>query len=261
MYLSWNEQTITDFSENNINSLYSQGYIFTRRGKGVMRQTRSLRIDLSKFELSSENRRILKKTEGLQLTAYDLPLANYTWQIGKLGHDFYETKFGKGTFSANKIKELLIDVEKSNFNRLLVYAVNHPGDPWGRPPLLSKEGLESYAPSTPLLRKEGPLRPQSEGGVVDAVGYCIALETNELLHYAYPFYNLSIVNGQMSNVGLGMMLRAILYAKEQDKKYIYLGSAQRPADTYKLQFAGLEWFDGTKWSDDLHSIKEILYEI
>ena len=53
MYLTWAEKTITDFSDANINSLYNEGYVFTRIGKGVMQQTRSVRIDLSKFELSS----------------------------------------------------------------------------------------------------------------------------------------------------------------------------------------------------------------
>ena len=81
-----------------------------------MYQTRSLRIDLKKFELSSENRRVLKKTEDLRLKIEDLPIKNYDWKIGKMAKNFYETKFGKGTFSANKVKELLTDNKKSNFN-------------------------------------------------------------------------------------------------------------------------------------------------
>ena len=55
-----------------------------------------------------------------------------------------------------------------------------------------------------------------------------------------------------------MMLRAILWAKEINKQYIYLGSAQRPSDTYKLQFEGLEWFDGKEWQTDLNELKKIL---
>ena len=57
---------------------------------------------------------------------------------------------------------------------------------------------------------------------------------------------------------MGMMLKAINYAKENGKKYIYLGSAQRPTDTYKLQFKGLEWFDGERWSEDLGELKKVL---
>lgn len=208
-YLKWKEQTITDFSDNNINSLYNGGYLFTREHLGSMYQTRSLRIDLSKFELSSENRRILKKTENLLLTPYSLPYSNYTWEIGKIGKDFYTTKFGDGTFSANKIKELL--TTPHNFNKLFIY----------------NEGL----------------------------GYCICHETNEILHYSYPFYTLET---EINNFGMGMMLKTILWAKENNKKYIYLGSAKDAKAKYKLQFSGLEWFDGQTWQTYLEKLKNIL---
>ena len=224
MYLSWKEQTITDFSEQNIESMYQQGYVFTRIDKGVMEQTRSLRIDLSTFELSSENKRILKKTEDLQLTIASIPYADYTWEIHKMGKDFYEKKFGSKTFSAQKIKELLTDAKKSNFNQVFIYQ-------------LSNTVSLSQTSNT---------------------GYCIALETKNILHYCYPFYNLEI---NYPNMGMGMMLKAIVWAKEQGKQYIYLGSAQRPSDTYKLQFAGLEWFDGTAWQTDPNELKNILQNL
>lgn len=211
-YLSWNEKTLTDFSDTDIESAYNDGYVFTRVGKGVMKQTRSLRIDLSKFELSSENKRILKKTEELNLSISIIPYATYTWEIHKLGKDFYEQKFGKGTFSAQKIKELITDKEKSNFNRLFVYSLNS----------------------------------------VDA-GYCIALETKNIIHYCYPFYNLEL---NYPNMGLGMMTKAIGWAKENNKRYIYLGSFSRPTDTYKLQFSGLDWFNGKNWNNDLDELKK-----
>lgn len=214
MYLSWNNKTITDFSDKNITSLYGEGYLFTREGRGKMYQTRSLRVDLNKLEPSSENKRILRKNETVELGISPLPYANYHWSIGKLGKDFYETKFGLKTFSANKIKELLTDESKSNFNKLFIYALEK-----------------------------------------NPVGYCIALETDELLHYCYPFYNL---DSKMPNLGLGMMTKAVMWAKENGKKYIYLGSAQRPTDTYKLQFEGLEWFDGKKWQTDLEELKKVI---
>lgn len=212
MYLSWNEKSITDFSDKNIDSLYNEGFLFTRKGKGEMYQTRSLRIDLSKFELNSENRRVLKHTENLNLNLAPIPYVDYSWTIHKLGKDFYETKFGEKTFSAQKIKELITDKDKSNFNRLLIYKNSEV-----------------------------------------ALGYCIALETAGLLHYCYPFYEL---NSDVKNIGLGMMLKAIVWAKENDKEYVYLGSASRPTDTYKLQFTGIEWFDGKIWQTDLEKLKQ-----
>lgn len=217
MYLTWNNKTTDNFSDANINALYNEGYLFTRAGKGAMYQSRSLRIDLSKFEPSSENKRVLRKNEAVELIISPLPYADYHWSIGKLGKDFYETKFGPKTMSANKIKELLTDEGKSNFNKLFIYS-------WEKNP----------------------------------VGYCICLETNDLVHYCYPFYQISNIKYPISNLGIGMMTKAIMWAKEQGKKYIYLGSAQRPTDTYKLQFEGLEWFDGKSWQTDQQELKNIL---
>ncbi len=217
MYLSWKEQTITDLNGEAIEKMYGDGFVFTRKGKGVMNQTRSLRIDLQKFELSSENKRVLKKTEELKLSASAIPYAEYEWTIHKMGKEFYETKFGEKTFSAQKIKELITDKDKSNFNKLFVY---------------NKDGKN--------------------------IGYCIALETKNILHYCYPFYQISDFQFRISNLGMGMMLKAIVWAKENGKKYVYLGSFQRPTDTYKLQFAGLEWFDGKNWQTDLDGLKKLV---
>lgn len=214
-YLVWAEKTITDFSDASINKMYDAGFVFTRMGKGMMNQTRSLRIDLSKFSLSSENRRVLKKTDEIKLATTPLPYTNYSWEIGKLGKDFYDTKFGEGTFSANKVKELLTEPDKSNFTTLYTY----------------------------------------ERANAEKIGYCIVLETNNIVHYCYPFYKL---DAAIPNLGLGMMLRAIEAAQAAGKKYIYLGSAQRPSDTYKLQFEGLEWFDGKKWQTDQEALKKTL---
>lgn len=214
MYLRWNEQTITNFSPEFVASLYNDGFLFTRINKGVMDQTRSVRVDVAEFELSSENRRILKKTEGITLTTHPLPYTDYHWSISKMGKDFYEQKFGDGTFSANKLKELMTDGENSHFNLLLSYAQNE-----------------------------------------ETIGYAICYENSDLLHYCYPFYNLEKAPKDM---GMGMMLRAIIYAKEQSKKYVYLGSAQRPGDTYKLQFKGVEWFDGERWQNNLEDLKNLL---
>lgn len=214
-YLNWDTKTITDFSENTIEKMYDEGYVFTRIDKGVMNRTRSFRITLPQFELSSENRRILRKSAHLALSLESIPYNAYSWEIGKLAKDFYE-KFGDSVFTANKIKEVLTDAQKSNFNRLFVFTNTITGK---------------------------------------AVGYCIAFESKDIIHYSYPFY---IEESAEPSRGLGMMTAVISWAKEMKKKYVYLGSLQRPSDTYKLQFTGSEWFDGTKWQTDITPLKKIL---
>ncbi len=213
-YLKWDQKTITDFTDENIDALYDQGYVFGRLGKGTMDQTRSVRINLDFFDLSSENRRVMKKTEGLELQPKSIPFEKYHWSIGKLGKDFYDLKFGEKTFSANKLKEIITLQKESNFNKLFIYNFNGTN-----------------------------------------VGYAVCRNTEHLLHYCYPFYQLE---SEISNLGLGMMLRAILWAKETNHQYIYLGSAQRSGDVYKLQFEGLEWFDGKEWCSDLEMLKKLL---
>lgn len=166
---------------------YSEGYVFTRIAKGDMYKNNSVRIDLSRFELSSENRRILKKID-LNLIVKPLPLSDYNWKIGKMAKDFYDARNAK--FSANKIKELL--TTDHNFNTLFDYEI----------------------------------------------GYCIAYMDKEILHYCYPFYA-----SENKDMGMNMMLRAILYAKEKGLKYVYLGSYNK----YKMQFTGVELFENGVW--------------
>jgi len=210
-YLNWASKTITDLSTENIEKLYDAGFVFTRLGKGVMNQTRSFRIDLAEFDLTSENRRILKKASNYTLEVNEIPFSKYDWHIGKMAKDFYAER--KAEFSANKVKELIAEPKGLNFNRLYVY----------------KKDAE--------------------------IGYAICLETDNITHYSYPFY---AKDASEPSRGLAMMMLAINRAKELGKKYIYLGSLQRPSDTYKLQFKSGEWFDGKNWQKDPAGVKDIL---
>ena len=257
-YLNWSEKTITDFSPENINKMYAGGFVFTRLDKGVMQQTRSVRIDLSKFLLTSENRRILKKVSepvnkkgassenkvGLKLEPIPLPFKDYNFSIGKLAKDFYEKKFGPGIMSAQKVKEMLTDGDKSNFNVLLTYITKPKG---GDEKDLSEAVEAENEPSAS--------RPNGVSFESLPSGFAICYVNKNILHYSYPFYNLET---SPKDMGLAMMITAIQYAKENGLKYVYLGSLQRPTDTYKLQFEGLEWFDGKNWQTDIEEVKKIL---
>lgn len=200
-YKYFDKKMITDFSEVNIESKYDNGYVFTRLGKGVMHQIKPLRVDLNEFELTSENRRILKKNESLELNLEKLPFKNYTWKIGKIAQDFYK-QFGDTIMSVNKIKELFTDPEKSNMNSVFKYTLEN-----------------------------------------NIIGYCLCFSSKSMIHYSYPFYQLLTTN-YSPNTGMAMMLKAILWAKENGKQYIYLGSDNK----YKHQFKGLELFNGKDWN-------------
>lgn len=219
-YLKTDRKAI-DYKPDLINQMYSHGYLLTRLGKGVMDQTKSLRIDLSKFEPNSENRRIIRKTDGLIIKASKLPLENYSWEIHKMGKEFYSKKFGDQTMSASKIKEMFQNMEKSNMNMVFSYHA---------------ENVNNEA----------------------ALGYCLAYTNDQIVHYAYPFYDLE---SNIPNLGLGMMLQAIFWAKKNNLQFIYLGSLVTPESRYKLQFKGIQmWDNETKiWISDLEKIKQIAF--
>lgn len=212
-YLSWGEQTVNPQDAHAVEQAYNKGALFTRIEPGTMTLTRSIRVDLKKFTPSSENRRVLRKNENIVLTTVPLPTNSYSWEIGKLAKDFYDTKFGKDIFSANVIKKLC--TEPHNFNTLFVYSETESNTP---------------------------------------IGYAICHMTQSILHYSYPFYEL---NRTESNMGIGMMTKALVYAQEKGLSYVYLGSLQRPSDTYKFQFDGIEWFDEhtQTWSSNLDAAK------
>lgn len=216
-YFKTDQKILTDLNENNITELYSKGYVFTRVKKGLFNQTRSLRIKLDNFVLNSENRRVLKKLENLNLEFLSLPYPNYSWEIHKMGKDFYTIKFGDGTMSASKIKEMFLEIDKSNMNSCFKYTLNK-------------------APA----------------------GYALTYSNNSIVHYAYPFYDLNVPKDL--SIGMGMMIKAILWAKENNKNYIYLGSVIDQKAKYKLQFGGVEWFntDTQKWENDLEKLKQLI---
>lgn len=232
-YFQTDNKTVINPTNQEINDLYNRGFLFTRVAKGNFYQTRSLRIDLSTFELSSENRRILNKNSELVISSSKLPLENYSWKIHSYGKDFYFKKFGDGTMSASKIKELFQDNNQSNMNASLIYQ------------------------SSNILSENQDHWELEIGELKNVVGMCLIYENDEILHYAYPFYDLEIPKEQ--SLGLAMMTKAIVWAKESGKRYAYLGSVTSTQAHYKLQFKGLEWFDSEKglWDQDLSRLKVI----
>ncbi|MFW5702885.1 MAG: hypothetical protein ACOCXP_02875 [Candidatus Dojkabacteria bacterium] len=87
------------------------------------------------------------------------------------------------------------------------------------------------------------------------VGNAICYSNSTCLHYCYPFYDLEL---DRSNFGMYMMIQALLWAQMHGTNYVYLGGVTRAQDIYKLQFSGLEWFDGNSWNKDIASLKLIL---
>ncbi len=219
-YIKTNQTKINDFSDEVVSDNYDHGFVLTRIDKGVMDQIRSLRVVLEDFELNSENRRILRKTKGLDVETINLPIKeeNYDFNIHKLGKEFYFQKNQEKVFTASKIKELVTDGEKSNFNKLLQFSFEN-----------------------------------------ETVGYSICYESENIFHYAFPFYEL---NHNLKNLGMGMILLALKYAIENNKQYFYLGSVHSEKSLYKLQFNNMEWWNSGahNWETDIDKLKDIIHD-
>ncbi len=195
--------------KDNVDEIYDKGFLATRIKKNYYYLARNIRIDLKLFSLNSENRRILRKTEGLTLENKSLKDFPFDYNISKLATDYFQKKFNKKIISTQGLKKLFTE---GFFTNILIYKLN---------------GKE--------------------------IGYCVAMETENLLHYAYPFYKAEFIN---SNIGMGMMIKAIEYAKENNKKNVYLGTVYTPESLYKTQFKGVEWFNEGKWDENIENLKD-----
>lgn len=229
--LDKSNDNLFDYNKEIVN-LYNIGFKFGRDIKGMMYSTRLVRVNLSKFNLSSENRRILRKNENLILTYKNILDIPYDWSIGKWMKDFYESKFQEKLFSIVKIKEIF--TKENNFNKVLEYNINN-----------EVIGYCICYDSTENIRPNDSDDTNLDKNIIDL---------DKIIHYCYPFYKIESVN---TTLGIGMMTKAILYAKENDYQYIYLGGHTSAKDNYKLQFEGLEWWDNVNnvWSNDIDRLK------
>jgi arginyl-tRNA--protein-N-Asp/Glu arginylyltransferase len=78
------------------------------------------------------------------------------------------------------------------------------------------------------------------------------LETPRLAFYRYSFYALNHFN---RSLGLFMMTSAAVWFAENKFAHLYLGTCYSERALYKTQFAGVEFFNGFRWSADLEELK------
>lgn len=87
-------------------SIYACGFLPLRYLKNVFYLSRSLRVYLDLFNLSSENKRILNKTTAIEADLTALPDFNYIPQVQKMCKDYAQRKIGESVFSSQGIKNI-----------------------------------------------------------------------------------------------------------------------------------------------------------
>jgi arginyl-tRNA--protein-N-Asp/Glu arginylyltransferase len=81
------------------------------------------------------------------------------------------------------------------------------------------------------------------------------LEGRSLAFYYYAFYDLNYFS---RNLGMFMMTAAAAEFAQRGVKHLYLGTCYSENALYKVQFAGAEFFNGFRWSDDMNELKFIV---
>ena len=195
-------------------AMFDAGFLPSSRNLDRFYLCRHLRVDLKKFEPSSENRRVLRKCP--DVTFELVPRAQYEFTPARRAafKNYADIKFGKDVMSFARLDSLF---DSPIISHLLVFTDTKTG---------------------------------AEIGTVT-----LYLEGDELAFYYYAFYDLDYFQ---RNLGLHMMTSAVAEFARRGTRHLYLGSCYSENALYKTQFAGAEFFNGFRWSDNLKELKYLL---
>lgn len=149
---------------DSIDALYRAGFLQTRIRKDYYYMARGVRVDLAKFELNSENRRILKKTEYMEVELVDLDKFEYDYTIGKFAKEYYDSRFGPKTMSAERVKWIFTG---GAFTHTYVVKDRESGNVVGYCPVLMTDETLHYA--YPFYNAEYFERNLGMGMMVNAI--------------------------------------------------------------------------------------------
>ena len=193
---------------------FHRGFLPSSRNLDRFYLCRQVRVALAKYHPSSENRRVLRKGDGLAAKLVSRAEFDYTAQRRE-GYKIYaDIKFGKDVMSYDRLDSLFQGKVTSH---LLVFTDTSTG---------------------------------AEVGTVT-----LYLEAGGLAYYYYAFYDL---NYYSRNLGMFMMTSAVGFFAERGFNFLYLGSCYFQNALYKTQFAGAEFFNGFRWSDNLDELKYLI---
>ena len=194
--------------------LFTAGFLPSARGLDQFCLCRNVRVDLAKFSLSSENRRILRKGADIEMKL--VPRAEFDFSATRREFclKYADVRYGKDVMPPERL-DLVFNSPVCT--HLLVFTEAKTG---------------------------------AELGV--AVLY---LEGQRLAFYRYSFYDLDYFN---RSLGLFLMTSAVEFFAARGVAHLYLGTCYSERALYKTQFAGVEFFNGFRWSDNLPELKFLL---
>lgn len=194
--------------------IFNAGFLPSSRDLDRFYLCRHIRVKLPEFELSSENRRILRKCAGVEVKLKPRRQFDYTPERRQFFKTYADSKFGMGAmtferldslFAAPIVSHLLVFTDAADGRELGVATMYFPG--------------------------------------------------SEMAYYYFAFYDLG---WHARNLGMFMMTSAVAQFKECGCAYLYLGTCYSQNALYKTQFAGVEFFNGFRWSNNLDELKFLL---
>lgn len=198
--------------------IYDRGYLpYTgaiHLDYGLFYMARSLRVNLEKFTSSSENRRVGRKLEHLNLEISCIPRADF---------DFQDEHF----------RNLCLSYAKERF----------------KSGSMSDERLD-YVLSRPTCTHIFKCVLENE-----PIAYIVSCLDENILHYWYAFFDQKLMESYP--IGKWLMWQCNVWAQENGRKFVYLGTSYGHASLYKIRdFKGLEWWNGAFWDGNVKLLKE-----
>lgn len=192
--------------------MYAAGFLPSKKDLTRWYKTRSVRVSISRFKPSSENRRILRKGENITLRLVTREEFDYNQEIKKFCKMYADIRFGKDVMTYERLDQTF---NSKACSHILVFHDQ---------------------------KKE--------------VGYVVLfIDRKKCVHYYYGFYDLDYY---AKNLGMYMMTAAVDYFAKHKFEYIYLGTCYTKNALYKIQFKGVEFYNGMTWSKDLKELKYLL---
>ncbi|MGA4642984.1 hypothetical protein [Limisphaera sp. 4302-co] len=195
-------------------AFFAAGFLPSSRQLDRFYLCRQIRVDLTRYRPSSENRRILRRAE--LFDAELLPRSRFDWTPGhrELCRRYAETRFGPGRMTPERLDEL--------FHCPMTTHVLH---------VRLRNGQQTVGLATLYL--EPPL----------------------VAYYSYAFYEWEWRKAQL---GMFMMTHAVDTLARAGLRHLHLGTCYSARALYKTQFAGVQFFNGFRWSDNLDELHHLL---
>jgi arginyl-tRNA--protein-N-Asp/Glu arginylyltransferase len=191
---------------------FEAGFLPSTRELDRFYLARQIRVRLKDFTASSENRRVLRKCEGVSWRL--LRRAEFKLNDERRGFckKYADARFGAEVMSEERLQTLFTAPVATHI----------------------------------MIFEQGERE----------LGYVVLyLECPRVAFYYYSFYDLAYFE---RSLGLFIMTSAVQAFAAEKFEYLYLGTCYSERALYKTQFAGFEFFNGFRWSDDVKELKYLV---